>query len=126
MLGSYDLVTFLFATDATRAKQFYSQTLGIRFVNQDDYALVFDANGIMIRISIMPGHKPTEHSVLGWKVPDINIAAADLMKAGVKFEKYSFLEQDELGIWSAPDGAAKVAWFKDPDGNVLSISQHST
>jgi catechol 2,3-dioxygenase-like lactoylglutathione lyase family enzyme len=124
MLGSHNPVTFLYTTDAARAKTFYSETLGLKFVNQDDHGLVFDANGIVVRLTVIPGHKPTEHPVLGWEVPDIAVPAAELIKAGVKFEKYSFIEQDELGIWSSPDGATKLAWFKDPDGNVLMISQH--
>lgn len=123
MLGSSDLLTFVLTSDAARAKKFYSETLGLKFVNQDEYALVFDANGTTIRVTIMPGHTPTEHPVLGWKVPDIATTVDGLAKAGVKFEKYSFLEQDALGIWSAPDGATKIAWFKDPDGNVLSVAQ---
>jgi catechol 2,3-dioxygenase-like lactoylglutathione lyase family enzyme len=124
MLESYDLVAFVLTGDAPRAKTFYGETLGLKFVSQDDYAVVFDAKGLTLRVTTIPGHTPTEHTVLGWNVPDIALAAADLVKAGVKFEKYSFLEQDEFGIWSSPNGAAKVAWFKDPDGNVLSISQH--
>lgn len=124
MLGSYDLVAFVLTSDPARAKRFYGDTLGLKFVGQDDYAVVFDANGVMIRVTVIPGHTPAQHTVLGWNVPDIAVAAADLLKAGVKFEKYSFLEQDDLGIWSSPDGTAKVAWFKDLEGNVLSISQH--
>jgi catechol 2,3-dioxygenase-like lactoylglutathione lyase family enzyme len=124
MLGSYDLVAFVLTADAARAKKFCGETLGLKFVNQDDYAIVFDANGIMLRVTIIPGHTLTQNTVLGWNVPDINVAAANLLKAGVRLEKYSFLEQDDVGIWNAPDGTAKVAWFKDPDGNVLSISQH--
>jgi catechol 2,3-dioxygenase-like lactoylglutathione lyase family enzyme len=123
MLGPYGLVAFVLTNDAPRAKKFYAETLGLRFVSQDDYAVVFDANGVMLRVSLVAGHTPSEHPVLGWNVPDIAAAAAGLIKAGVKFEKYSFVEQDELGIWSSPDGNVKVAWFKDPDGNVLSISQ---
>ncbi|MCX6620143.1 MAG: VOC family protein [Acidobacteria bacterium] len=124
MLGLYDIVAFVLTSDAARAKTFYGETLGLKYVSQDDYAVVFEANGVMLRVTRMPGHTPAKNTVLGWNVPDIAVAAADLTKAGVKFEKYSFLEQDELGIWSSPDGTAKVAWFKDPDGNVLSISQH--
>ena len=109
MLGSYDVLAFVLTGDAARAKAFYGETLGLKFVTQDDYAVVFDANGIMLRVTIMAGHTPTNHTVLGWNVPDISVAAADLMKAGVEFQKYSFLEQDELGVWTAPDGTAKVA-----------------
>ena len=124
MLASYDLVAFVMTTDAARAKTFYGEALGLKFVSQDEYAVVFEAKGIMLRVTVIPGHSPAKHTVLGWNVPDNSVAAADLVKAGVKLEKYSFLEQDELGIWTSPDGAARVAWFKDPDGNVLSISQH--
>ena len=123
MLGSYDVVAFVLTTDPARAKRFYGETLGLRFVSQDNYAVVFDAHGIMLRVTILPGHKPSDHTVLGWEVPDVAAAVADLAKAGVSCEKYSFLQQDELGIWSAP-GGTKIAWFKDPDGNVLSVSQH--
>ena len=123
MLGSYDVVAFVLTTDPARAKTFYGETLGLRFVSQDNYAVVFDAHGIMLRVTILPGHKPSDHTVLGWEVPDVPAAVADLDKAGVTCEKYSFLQQDELGIWSAP-GGTKIAWFKDPDGNVLSVSQH--
>ena len=123
MLGSYDLVAFVLTSNPARAKTFYGDTLGLKFVSQDDYAVVFDANGVMLRVTIMPSHSPAEHTVIGWNVPNIAATVIDLGKAGVKFERYSFLEQDDLGIWSSPGGAAQVAWFKDPDGNVLSISQ---
>ena len=123
MLGSCDLVAFVLTSNPARAKTFYSDTLGLKFVSQDDYAVVFDANGVMLRVTVMPSHTPTEHTVIGWNVPNIVATVTDLSKAGVKFEKYSFLEQDDLGIWSSPNGSSRVAWFKDPDGNVLSISQ---
>jgi catechol 2,3-dioxygenase-like lactoylglutathione lyase family enzyme len=123
MLGSYDLVAFVLTNDAARAKTFYSDTLGLKFISQDDYAVVFDANGTMVRVTTIAGHTPTEHTVVGWNVPDIRAVAAALTQAGIRFEKYSFVEQDELGIWSSPDGRTQIAWFKDPDGNVLSIAQ---
>ena len=124
MLGSYNIVAFIAVSDAARAKAFYADTLGLKFVSEDQYAVVFDANGIMLRITPIPSHTPLQHTVLGWNVPDITVAASDLARAGVKFERYAFLEQDENGIWSVPDGTAKVVWFKDCDGNLLSISQH--
>ena len=123
MLGTCDLVAFVLTSNPARAKTFYGDTLGLEFVSQDDYAVVFDANGVMLRVTVMPGHTPTEHTVIGWNVPNIAATVRDLSRAGVKFERYSFLEQDDLGIWSSPGGASQVAWFKDPDGNVLSISQ---
>ena len=85
MLESYDLMAFVLTSDAARAKTFYGGTLGLKFLNQDDYAVVFDAKGIMLRVGIAPGHIPAQHTVLGWNVPDIAVATADLVKAGVKF-----------------------------------------
>lgn len=124
MLGTSPLVAFVFTPDAERAKKFYGETLGLKYVSQDPFAVVFDAHGTTLRVTILPGHKPSEHAVLGWEVADIVAAAMELKNAGVTLERYPFLEQDELGIWTAPDRTAKVAFFKDPDGNVLSIAQH--
>lgn len=123
MLGSRNLVTFLYARDAERARKFYGDVLGLRFVKQDEYALVFDANGIVLRITILPEYVPTEHPALGWDVADIQETVRGLQAHGILFERYPFLEQDELGIWVAPDGSAQLAWFKDPDGNLLGLSQ---
>jgi catechol 2,3-dioxygenase-like lactoylglutathione lyase family enzyme len=124
MLGSFPPVAFILTNDTAKAKIFYGETMGLKFVSQDDYALVFDAQGITLRVSSMPGHTPAPHPVFGWHVPDIAKSAAELIAAGLTFEKYPFLEQDELGIWTSPDLAVKVAFFKDPDGNVLSISEY--
>ncbi len=123
LLESYDPVAFVLTTDAARAKTFYGETLGLKFASQDDHAVVFDVKGVTLRITIMPGHTPAQHTVFGWNVPDISTVAPELVRAGLTFERYSFLEQDESGIWTSPDSKAKVAWFKDPDGNILSISQ---
>jgi len=87
------------------------------------FALVFDAHGTMLRVTVVKELKTAGYTVLGWKVADIVSAAKALQKAGVAFEHYKGMTQDELGIWSSPSGAS-VAWFKDPDGNTLSISQH--
>jgi catechol 2,3-dioxygenase-like lactoylglutathione lyase family enzyme len=123
VLGSHKLVAFVATSDPARAKAFYGDTLGLRFLSEDGFALVFDANGTMLRVSIGRGFTPAKHTVLGWEVPDIVATAAELEKAGVKLERYGLPGQDELGIWTAP-GGARVAWFKDPDGNTLSITQH--
>lgn len=123
MLGSCHVVTFILTSDVDRAKAFYTGALGLRYVAQDDFATVLEANGVTLRLTPMPGHTPSEHPVLGWKVPDIAAAVNGLADSGIQFERYSFLEQDELGIWTAPDGSAKVAFFKDPDGNLLSLTQ---
>ena len=124
MLGTSPLVAFVFTPDPERAKKFYGETLGLKFVSQDPFAVVFDAHGTTLRVTTIPGHKPSEHAVLGWEVSDITASATDLKNAGITLERYSFLQQDELGIWTSPDGAARVAFFKDPDGNLLSIAQH--
>jgi hypothetical protein len=97
--------------------------LGLRFVKDDGFALVMDANGIMVRVAKAPEFKPATFTILGWQVSDIEKVVRSLQKRGVQFEIFGFFKQDELGIWTAPTGD-KVAWFKDPDGNVLSVSEH--
>ena len=110
--------------DVERAKAFYRDTLGLRLLSEEPpFALVFDANGIMLRLGMGKERAPVQGTVLGWQVPDIVTAVSGLAQAGVQFERYGFMKQDELGVWTAPTGA-KVAWFKDPDGNILSLSEH--
>lgn len=123
ILGSINIIAFVPTADTTRARAFYEGVLGLRFVKDDGFALVFDANGIMIRIAKAPQFKPAQFTILGWQVTDIEKIVSDLDKEGVQFERFGFFEQDKLGIWTAPTGD-KVAWFKDPDGNILSVSQH--
>jgi len=123
MLGTTNIVAMAPITDPARARAFYEGTLGLRFVKDDGFALVFDANGIMVRLSKMKQFTPAQYTVLGWQVSGIENVVRDLGKKGVHFEIFGFFKQDELGIWTAPDGD-KVAWFKDPDGNTLSVSQH--
>jgi hypothetical protein len=77
-----------------------------------------------LRISIAPEVTPAKYTVLGWAVKDIRASLAALASAGVKFERFGFFKQDELGVWTAPNGD-QVAWFKDPEGNLLSIAQTS-
>jgi catechol 2,3-dioxygenase-like lactoylglutathione lyase family enzyme len=122
MLGSIDIVAFLATTDYDKARAFYEGTLGLRFIKNDGFAMVLEANGIMVRISKLPQFTPAQFTVLGWQVPDIRKMVMGLQAQGVHFERFGFFEQDELGIWTAPSGD-KVAWFKDPDGNVLGVSQ---
>jgi catechol 2,3-dioxygenase-like lactoylglutathione lyase family enzyme len=123
-LGGQRLVAFVATSDPEAAKTFYRDTLGLRLVaEQLPFALVFDSNGVTIRVTIMQGFNPAGYTVLGWDVPDIFTAVKTLENAGVHFERYQGMAQDEMGIWTAP-GGAKVAWFKDPDGNTLSVSQH--
>lgn len=123
-LGKYDIIGFVSIVDVARAKDFYRDTLGLRLVMEEPpFALVFDANGIMLRLVMAKEIAPVLGTVLGWQVPEINATVKELAQAGVQFERYAGMDQDELGIWTSPTGA-KVAWFKDPDGNTLSISEH--
>ena len=123
MLGSTNIIAFVPTRDAEKARAFYEGILGLRFVKDDGFALVLDANGVMIRIAKMKDFTPAPFTVLGWQVTGIEDVVRGLQKRGVHFEIFGFFKQDELGIWTAPTGD-KVAWFKDPDGNILSVSQH--
>jgi catechol 2,3-dioxygenase-like lactoylglutathione lyase family enzyme len=123
MLGSIDIVAFVPTKDAEKAKAFYVGVLGLKFVKDDGFALVLDANGIKVRVA-KAQFTPAPFTILGWQVPDIEKMVTGLQEKGVQFERFGFFKQDELGIWTAP-GGDKVAWFKDPDGNVLGISQHA-
>jgi catechol 2,3-dioxygenase-like lactoylglutathione lyase family enzyme len=123
MLASGKLVGFVPTTDYDKARAFYENKLGLEFVSLDQFALVMSVGGHKIRIAKVPNFTPLQGTILGWEVQDIKAAAAWLRDRGVTLERYPFVQDQELGIWTAPSGD-KVAWFKDPDGNVLSISQH--
>jgi catechol 2,3-dioxygenase-like lactoylglutathione lyase family enzyme len=116
-------MTFLVTRDRAKAKAFYEGILGFRQTSDDAFAAVFDLNGTMLRISTVKDHQPPAHTVLGWQVPDIVDSVKVLRAKGVVFTIYEGFGQDELGIWTAPGGAAKVAWFLDPDNNNLSLTQ---
>ena len=123
-LGKYNIIAFVTIVDVARAKEFYRHTLGLRLLSEEPpFAYVFDAYGIMLRLGMGKLVPAGVGTVLGWEVPDIAAAVRDLQQAGVHFERYEQMKQDELGIWTTPTGA-RVAWFRDPDGNILSISEH--
>ena len=119
------MVGFVTTTKPDEARAFYGEKLGFRFVADDDFALVFDANGTTIRVGKARSFTPAHGTVLGWEVGDVHAAIEELTARGVTFEQFNlpFMKQDEAGVWTAPSGD-QVAWFKDPDGNVLSISKH--
>jgi len=123
VLGSIDIVAFVPTKDFEKSRAFYEGVLGLRFIKNDGFAMVLDANGIMVRVA-KAQFTPTPFTILGWQVLDIEKIVTGLQGKGVQFERFGFFEQDALGIWTAPSGD-KVAWFKDPDGNVLSVSQHA-
>jgi len=122
MLSFSKIIAFVPTKDAEKARAFYEGLLGLRFISEDQFALVMDAKGIMVRVALVPEFQPQQFTIAGWEVSDIKREVTSLQGQGVPFEQYGMKGQDEQGIWSSPSGA-KVAWFKDPDGNVLSLTQ---
>ena len=122
MLETSDLIAFAAAADLARAREFYAQTLGLAVVEETDFACVLDAHGTMLRITAVPVVSPVGYTVLGWRVDDIAGVVAGLAGRGVVFLRYDSMDQDARGIWTTP-GGDQVAWFADPDGNVLSLTQ---
>jgi catechol 2,3-dioxygenase-like lactoylglutathione lyase family enzyme len=125
MLTSSKLTAFVGVRDPDRARAFYRDTLGLALVSEElPFALVFDASGTMLRVTVVPQVVAAPYTVLGWRVADIAETVKTLQQGGVHFERFPGLnDQHELGIWTAP-GGTQIAWFKDPDGNLLSIAQH--
>ena len=122
MLANSSLIAFGVTTDAKRARAFYEGTLGLRFISEDEFAIVYDVNGVSLRIQKVGRCVPQPFTVLGWSVASIDGIVTRLMDKGVKLERYPSLEQDGRGIWQSPSGA-KIAWLKDPDGNILSLTE---
>jgi catechol 2,3-dioxygenase-like lactoylglutathione lyase family enzyme len=123
MLASGKIVGFVPTRDCDKARAFYEGKLGFEFVSVDQYALVMSVGGHKIRIAKVQNFTPAQGTILGWEVEDIETVVTWLRERGVTLEKYPFVQDRELGIWTAPTGD-KVAWFKDPDGNILSVSHH--
>ena len=122
MLGSSDVIAFAAATDLDRSRAFYEQALGLPLAGQSEFACVFDANGTMLRVTAVPEVSRAGYTVLGWRVADIAAAVRDLAARGVVFIRYDGMDQDGNGVWTTP-GGDRVAWFADPDGNILSLTQ---
>lgn len=116
-------VAFLYVGDRERALGFYRDTLGLALRGSDAFGDFIGLGGALLRMTVMPDHKPLPHPMLGWNVDDIAAAVEALRGRGVAFTIHEGMGQDALGIWTAPDGKAKVAFFADPDGNVLTLSQ---
>jgi catechol 2,3-dioxygenase-like lactoylglutathione lyase family enzyme len=121
-LGNSRLVAFVATKDGARARHFYGETLGLKILSDDPYALVVDAQGTSLRIQKVGTLRPQSFTVLGWQVSDITAIIDRLAKHGVKFQRFDGMEQDERGVWTSPSGA-RVAWFRDPDGNTLSLTE---
>jgi catechol 2,3-dioxygenase-like lactoylglutathione lyase family enzyme len=122
ILEAAQLVAIICTRDRSRAATFYRDTLGLRMKLEDDYAVVFEVGDVDLRVSTVPDFTPHEHTVLGFRVPDVAAAVKALGEKGVTCNIYKGFNQDELGIFSLPNSALRVAWFNDPDGNVLSVT----
>jgi catechol 2,3-dioxygenase-like lactoylglutathione lyase family enzyme len=116
-------VAMITTGDRKAAEAFYAAALGLRRKGDDGFAALFDLAGVTLRLTEVPGYAAPPHPVLGWEVPDIEAAVAALAAKGIVMNIYEGLGQDPSGIWTAPDGSCKVAFFSDPDGNGLSLTQ---
>ena len=122
MLARFDVMAFVPVSNFEEAKAFYSDVLGLEIVDETPFAIALDANGTSVRLTLVDDFEPQPFTILGWRVVDIALSVIELADAGVSFERFEGMTQDTIGIWTAPDGA-KVAWFRDPDGNLLSLTQ---
>jgi catechol 2,3-dioxygenase-like lactoylglutathione lyase family enzyme len=123
MLSKAKPIAFLATADGVRAREFYESILGLRVVADEHYALVLESEGTTIRVQKVERVHAQPYTALGWAVSDVSAAVRVLSARGVAFERYPGMEQDDLGIWTSPSGA-RVAWFRDPDGNILSLTGH--
>lgn len=116
------VIAFVASTDLSRSRDFYCATLGLSHLMTDEFAVQCASAGTAVRIALVPGHVPTAATVVGWEVPDIEETITSLVAQGVVPLDYPWFDQSDLGVWTSPSGA-RVAWFQDPDGNVLSLTQ---
>lgn len=123
MLLDGKTVAFVPSADLTQAERFYVDVLGLRRTDRNDFALVVEANGVTIRVTRVDDFEPQAFTVLGFDVDDVERVARALALKGIEFERYAGMKQDSSGIWTAP-GGSRIAWFKDADGNILSIAEH--
>ena len=124
-LTTHDPIAFIPTKNAEAARTFYETTLGLTFVSDDNFALVFRVGPTqtMLRVVRTGAFTPAQFTIFGWESPDVAADVQALTARGINFLRFAYFEQDALGIWAAPNGN-KVAWFKDPDGNTLSLSSH--
>ncbi len=125
MFAAADLVAFAATRDLAASGRFYEQALGLRLVASSAYANVYEVHGTQLRVTRVEEPVVAPYTVLGWRVSDIAATIDELAAAGVHFNRYAGMEQDERGVWTAPGGEL-VAWFCDPDGNTLSLQQPTT
>lgn len=122
VIAGADVIGFVHTADVARARHFYVEVLGLEFVEESPFALVVRSGSTMIRVTPVEGHRASGHTVLGWSVSDAAAAVDDLASHGVEMLRFDGLDQDARGMWHAPGGAT-IAWFSDPDGNTLSLTQ---
>jgi catechol 2,3-dioxygenase-like lactoylglutathione lyase family enzyme len=122
VLADGELVAFVSARNLEVADGFYRGVLGLRRVESSEFAMAYDVNGTQLRVTRVETLRPAPFTVLGWKVEDLTATVLELRRRGVVFERYEGLSQDEHDAWTAP-GGSRVAWFSDPDGNLLSLQQ---
>jgi catechol 2,3-dioxygenase-like lactoylglutathione lyase family enzyme len=123
MLASSKLQTIIWTSRIEEAERFYSRILGLRFKGRSDGACVYDVGGGDLRVSPVPSTQPTTHTVMGFAVSDLSVVIGSLESRGIKFERFPGLPHNDNGVLTTP-GGAKVAWFRDPDGNLLSIVEY--
>lgn len=122
MLARNEVIAFAATADMVRARAFYETALGLPVIEANAYACVFDANGTMLRITLVGEVATPGYTVLGWRVTDIGDIITELVASGVVFARYDGMEQDNQGVWTTPSGD-RIAWLSDPDGNVLSLTE---
>ena len=125
MLEASEIIAFAASADLRQARDFYEQVLGLRVIEQNDFACVFDASGTMLRVTAVAEVTRPGYTVLGWRCADIAATVHGLSELGVVFLRYDGMDQDENGVWMTP-GGDKIAWFTDPGGNVLSLTQFAS
>lgn len=124
-LHSAPPVCFILTPNRDRARQFYTDTLGLKETAEEPFAITYDLGGTLMRLTPVEDYAPHPHTVLGWEVADIEATIDALVARGVAFAMYDGFDQDARAIWTAPDGRVRLAWFHDPDGNNLLLSQHA-
>lgn len=124
MLGNARLMAFIPVTDIDAARTFYESALGLPVIDESPFALVVDANGTKVRITPVTDLRPQPFTICGWEVADIKATVTKLVAAGVTFSRFDGMDQGADGIWTSPGGDL-VAWFADPDGNTLSLTQYA-
>jgi catechol 2,3-dioxygenase-like lactoylglutathione lyase family enzyme len=122
MLAASPLFAFVPTLDMERADAFYGGTLGLEVLERTPYAVVLDAGGTTLRLTLVEDLSPQPFTILGWLVEDLDSVVAALLLAGVQPLRYAGMDQDERGVWTTPAGA-QVVWFHDPDGNTLSLTR---